>query len=113
MRRALLALTLVACARSTSSTASPGAAYDLVITNGTIIDGSGAARFRGDVAVSNGQIVRVERGSIPTDGAKRVIDAKGLLVAPGFIDLHAHLEPITEMPDAQSAAMQGVTLALG
>jgi dihydroorotase/N-acyl-D-amino-acid deacylase len=113
MRRALLALTLAACARSTSSTASPGAAYDLVITNGTIVDGTGAARFRGDVAVSDGRIVRVEHGSIPSDGAKRVIDATGLIVAPGFIDLHAHLEPLPGMPDAQSAAMQGVTLALG
>ena len=112
-RRVLLAVALAACARSTSSTASPGAAYDVVVTNGTIIDGSGAARFRGDVAVSNGQIVRVEHGSIPTAGAKRVIDAGGLIVAPGFIDLHAHLDPLPGMPDAQSAAMQGVTLALG
>jgi dihydroorotase/N-acyl-D-amino-acid deacylase len=45
--------------------------------------------------------------------AKRTIDATGLIVAPGFIDLHAHLEPLPQMPDAQSAAMQGVTLALG
>jgi N-acyl-D-amino-acid deacylase len=114
-----LALTLAACARSTSSRPSANAAlsalppYDLVITGGTVIDGSGAPRFRGDVAVTNGQIVRVEHGSIAITGAKRVIDATGLIVAPGFIDLHAHLEPLPEMPDAQSAAMQGVTLALG
>src|SRR6185503_14095024 len=87
--------------------------YDLLITNGTIIDGTGAARYRGDVAVTQGRVVRVERGSIPRAEATRVIDASGLIVAPGFIDLHAHLEPLPQMPDAQSAAMQGVTLALG
>jgi dihydroorotase/N-acyl-D-amino-acid deacylase len=107
-----------ACARGSSSppsrtAAAPSAPYDLVIANGTIVDGSGAPRFRGDVAVSNGRIVRVEHGSIPQAGAKRVIDAIGLIVAPGFIDLHAHLDPLPNMPDAQSAAMQGVTLALG
>jgi len=87
--------------------------YDLVIANGTIIDGTGAARYRGDVAITGDRIVRVERGSLPASSAKRTIDAKGLIVAPGFIDLHAHLDPLLRMPDAQSAAMQGVTLALG
>src|SRR5690606_7506060 len=45
--------------------------------------------------------------------AARVIDARGLIVAPGFIDLHAHLEPLLAMPDAKSAVTQGVTFALG
>jgi len=87
--------------------------YDVVIANGTIVDGTGAPRFRGDLAIRGDRVVRLERGSIPASLAKRVIDAKGLIVAPGFIDLHAHLDPLPEMPDAQSAAMQGVTLALG
>jgi N-acyl-D-amino-acid deacylase len=114
-----LAVILAACAHSTSSRSSASAAqsalppYDVVITGGTVIDGSGVPRFRGDVAVTHGQIVRVEHTSIPITGARRVIDATGLIVAPGFIDLHAHLEPLPDMPDAQSAAMQGVTLALG
>ena len=42
-----------------------------------------------------------------------MIDARGHVLAPGFIDMHAHLEPLLHMPDAQSAARQGVTLALG
>jgi dihydroorotase/N-acyl-D-amino-acid deacylase len=87
--------------------------YDVVIANGTVIDGSGAARFRGDVAITGDRIVRIVRGTIPRTQAKRVVDATGLIVAPGFIDLHAHLDPLLNMPDAQSAAMQGVTLALG
>src|SRR4051794_20355804 len=118
MRRAIAwacvtVATAIGCTHPSSNAAPSGAGYDLVITNGTIIDGSGASRFRGDVAVTKGQIVRVEHGSIAITGAKRVIDATGLIVAPGFIDLHAHLEPLPDMPDAQSAAMQGVTLALG
>jgi dihydroorotase/N-acyl-D-amino-acid deacylase len=87
--------------------------YDIVIANGTIIDGTGGPRYRGDIAITGDRVVRIERGSIPTGLAKRTIDARGLIVAPGFIDLHAHLDPLPQMPDAQSAVTQGVTLALG
>ena len=89
------------------------APYDLVITNARIIDGTGARRFSGDVAITGRQIVRVSTKPIPRDSTIRVIDARGHVLAPGFIDLHAHLEPLLGMPDAQSAARQGVTLALG
>jgi dihydroorotase/N-acyl-D-amino-acid deacylase len=89
------------------------APYDLVIANARIVDGTGARAFSGDVAITGRQIVRVARTRIPRDSALRVIDAKGHVLAPGFIDLHAHLEPLLTMPDAKSAAMQGVTLALG
>lgn len=88
-------------------------AYDLVITGGTVIDGTGAARYRADVAIRGDRIVAVSRTPIARAAARRVIDATGLVVAPGFIDLHAHLEPITTMPDAESHVRQGVTLALG
>src|SRR6185436_13740001 len=95
--------------------ASPALAqqYDLVIRNGTVIDGTGAARVRADVAITGGRIVRVSTTPIRGTDIKRVIDATGLIVAPGFIDLHAHLDPLLAMPDAQSAVRQGVTLALG
>src|SRR5215510_8463704 len=111
----IASLALAACASqsaTTSSSASPAGTYDLLITNGTIIDGTGAPRYRGDIAITGDHVVRVERGSIRAN-AKRTIDATGLIVSPGFIDLHAHLDPIMNLPDAQSAAMQGVTLALG
>lgn len=113
--RRLVGLVAVAgCAGASGSpSAAPSGTYDLLIAGGTIIDGTGDARYRGDIAITGDKIVRLERGSIPRGSAKRTIDATGLIVAPGFIDLHAHLDPVMNMPDAQSAAMQGVTLALG
>ncbi len=86
---------------------------DLLITGGTILDGTGTLGFAGDLAVRDGRIVRVSRERLPRDGAARVIDATGLVVAPGFLDLHAHIDGITRMPDAQSHVRQGVTLAIG
>jgi dihydroorotase/N-acyl-D-amino-acid deacylase len=106
-----LALALAAAASLAS--AAPAQQYDLVLANATIVDGTGAARFSGSVGVANGRIVRVARDQIPAAQARRVIDVNGHVVAPGFIDLHAHLEPLLQMPDAQSAVRQGVTLALG
>ncbi|MEO7964066.1 MAG: D-aminoacylase [Gemmatimonadaceae bacterium] len=87
--------------------------YDLIITGGTIIDGSGAARRQGDLAIRGDRIVLVSRIAIPASSARRVIDAHGLVVAPGFIDMHAHIEPLLQMPGAESHVRQGVTLALG
>jgi N-acyl-D-aspartate/D-glutamate deacylase len=62
---------------------------DLLVRNGTIVDGTGAPRHAGDVAVQDGRIVAV--GTI-TDAARHTIDADGLVVSPGFIDLHTHLD---------------------
>lgn len=87
--------------------------YDIVLANATIIDGSGGARYTGAVGITGGKITRVSREAIPAPQAKRVIDVKGHVVAPGFIDLHAHIEGLLRMPDAESAARQGVTLTLG
>ncbi|MFI5309951.1 MAG: amidohydrolase family protein [Gemmatimonadales bacterium] len=89
------------------------APYDVLITNARIVDGTGGPAYSGDVAITGRQIARVSTTPIPRDSALRVIDARGHVLAPGFIDMHAHLEPLLTMPDAQSAARQGVTLALG
>ena len=64
--------------------------YDLIIRNGTIIDGLGGEPYIGDVAVRDDVIAAV--GSVNGDGAKREIDATGLLVTPGFVDLHTHYD---------------------
>src|SRR5258707_14407391 len=83
-------------------------AFDLLIRNGTIVDGSGNPWFRGDVAVRGERIVAV--GRVPPGQAKREIDAKGLVVAPGFIDMHSHSDYLLlEDGDAQSKIRQGVT----
>jgi len=63
--------------------------YDLVIKNGTVIDGSGLPRFRADVAVQDGRIASIGR---IREGARQVLDAEGRVVAPGFIDGHTHMD---------------------
>jgi len=111
---ALLDRVIAARTRATPKPRLPTMApYDLVIANARIVDGTGAAASPGYIAITGRHIVRVSRERIPRDSALRVIDAKGHVLAPGFIDMHAHLEPLLTMPDAKSAAMQGITLALG
>ena len=63
--------------------------HDVIIRGADICDGSGAARRRGDVAVHDGRVVEV--GSV-AGAARRTIDADGLTLAPGFIDLHTHYD---------------------
>ncbi|MES2177871.1 MAG: D-aminoacylase [Gemmatimonadota bacterium] len=87
--------------------------YDLLIAGGTVIDGTGAERYRADVAITGDRIALVSRVPIPSTDARRVMNATGRIVSPGFIDLHAHLEPLPELNGAESAVTQGVTLALG
>jgi len=105
----LLAMTLgVAISMAHFAQEPSGPPYDLLIVGGHIIDGSGSPWYEGSVAVKNGRIVGVGRLNRAT--AKRVIDARGLTVAPGFIDLHCHSD-YTLLVDgtAQSKIRQGVT----
>lgn len=104
---------LVVCMLAGPRVQAQQATYDLLISGGTVIDGTGEARYRADVAIRGDRVVAVSRTPIARTAARRVIVATGLIVAPGFIDLHAHLDPITTLPDAQSHVRQGVTLALG
>ncbi len=87
--------------------------WSVLIRGGTIVDGTGSPRYAGDVALIGDRIAVVSRTPLDPARAARVVDATGLMVAPGFIDLHAHLEPLLRMPDAKSHVTQGVTLALG
>ncbi|MFQ5789395.1 MAG: amidohydrolase family protein [Acidobacteriota bacterium] len=87
--------------------------YDLLIRGGTVVDGSGEARFAADVAIRRDRIVRVERGGIPPEQAARLLDAEGLVVAPGFLDHHAHIQTtIHEHPLAENFTRQGITTIL-
>jgi N-acyl-D-amino-acid deacylase len=106
-------LALAAVGGGTQSVGGQVPLYDLLISGGTVVDGSGSPSYRADVAVTGSRIVLVSRTPLAAAQARRLIDARGLIVAPGFIDLHAHLDPILRMPDAESHVRQGVTLALG
>ncbi len=81
---------------------------DLLIRNGKIIDGTGNSWYYGDVAVRNGKVVAV--GKLDSLRARRVINANGLIVAPGFIDVHTHIEgDERENPEANNFIYDGVT----
>jgi N-acyl-D-amino-acid deacylase len=86
--------------------AAPAADYDLVIRNGRVIDGMGNAAFFADVAVKDGRIAAIGRR---LGAGTREIDAAGKVVAPGFIDVHAHAESIARNTDAENFKRMGVT----
>jgi N-acyl-D-amino-acid deacylase len=92
-------------AQSGSQSVTPS--YDVVVTNARVIDGSGNPWFRADVGVRDGRIVRI--GKIPASEARQTIDAKGQILAPGFIDVHTHVESIYSLPAAENFVRMGVT----
>ena len=63
--------------------------YDLVIKNGMVVDGSGSARYRADVAITDGKIAKIGRVN---EKSKQTIDAEGHVVSPGFVDGHTHMD---------------------
>src|SRR5690349_16632267 len=84
--------------------------HDLVIRNGTIVDGLGGEPYVGDVAVTNGVITAVGLVDGPT---RRAIDADGLLVTPGFVDLHTHYDGQAIWSDRLTpSSAHGVTTAV-
>ncbi len=97
----LIGLIAVSCLAQAQS-------FDLVIKNGKIIDGSGNSWYYGDVGVRQGKIVFIGRKEIYE--AKKIVDVKGLIVAPGFIDVHTHIEggELT-VPTADNFILDGVT----
>jgi N-acyl-D-amino-acid deacylase len=81
-------------------------ALDLILRHGTVIDGTGGARFQADVGISNGDIARV--GDLSGAAARAELDCAGLYVAPGFINIHSHASP-DALPTAPNMLTQGVT----
>jgi N-acyl-D-amino-acid deacylase len=116
-RGLVAALTLVAVAASTrvaaQAPAPPAAApASILIRGGTLIDGTGGLPWRADVRITGDRITAVAPSLTATSG-ERVIDATGLTVAPGFIDLHSHADRgIDRMPLAESQIRQGVTTSI-
>jgi N-acyl-D-amino-acid deacylase len=85
-------------------------AYDLIIRNGTIVDGTGAPRRRADVAISDGCIAEIGKCQ---DGARLVLDASDLIVAPGFIDPHTHYDAqICWDPLVSCSSWHGITTVI-
>ena len=87
------------------------AEYDVLIQGGTVVDGSRTPRFMGDVGIKDGKIAKIEpNGKLNPSDAKKTLDANGLVVAPGFIDLHTHYDAqINWDPYVTLSGWHGVT----
>lgn len=104
----LLAVAGAAAASLMAAPNDPGApVYDLLIVNGTVVDGTGRAGVREDVAVRGGVVAAV--GRLAGAAAKTTIDATGRVVAPGFIDVHTHADDPARTPLLENFARMGVT----
>lgn len=94
---------LLACTNAESEIASKTSKYDLVLVNGTIVDGTGGARFDGDIGIKDGRIEAI--GNLGEVSSGKFLDIKGQVVAPGFIDVHNHADRAFVSP--QSAGLHG------
>src|SRR5678815_1961067 len=100
MIRIPLILSLILSAATANLPMTPADQFDLVITNARIVDGTGNPWFRGSIAIEDGKITKV--GFFDTSVARQTIDAKNQIVAPGFIDVHTHVEDIYNIPTADN-----------
>jgi len=85
--------------------------FDIIIEKGSVYDGSGKVPKFADIGIKDEVIVKI--GDLSKAKANKRIDATNLSVAPGFIDIHAHLEPLVDLSDCESMLRQGVTTAIG
>jgi N-acyl-D-amino-acid deacylase len=108
MRRALLSSLALVLLLASGSAACNRPAYDLLVAGGTIVDGTGSEPRRGDLAISGGRIVDID--DLSGARASQTIDASGLVIAPGFIDIHNHSDmTLLDEPRCESMIRQGVT----
>ncbi|MGH9218496.1 MAG: D-aminoacylase, partial [Vicinamibacterales bacterium] len=102
MKRLILVLLLVPVLTAQAPT------YDLILKGGRIVDGTTSPWYAADLAITGDTIVRIAPAI--NEPAKRVVNVKGLIVAPGFIDIHTHARRgIFEVPTADNYVRQGVT----
>lgn len=87
--------------------------WDVLVRGGTIVDGSGTPGYPGDLAIRGDRIVRISPEPLDPSRALRVIEAEGMVVSPGFVDIHTHLDPLLQLLGGESHVRQGVTTALG
>ena len=105
-------LTVLCCLLTMDSCDFSAASFDIVITNGRIIDGTGNPWYHADVGIKNEKIDEI--GWLENRKADRIIDAEGMVVVPGFIDMHTHVERrILEFPAVENYIRQGVTTVVG
>ncbi len=108
LRLLVLSLVIISCAGQAAEPTN-----DLLITNATIIDGSGGESFQGNILIQNGIIVEVGDVNVNHDRVTDVIDAEGKVVSPGFIDTHSHGNPL-DTPRFDNFLSMGVTtISLG
>jgi N-acyl-D-amino-acid deacylase len=111
MRSLAVFIAAAGIAVATLAAQSPQAPYDLILRNGRIVDGTGSPWFSGDVAIRGDAIARIAPSI--AEPATRVVDVRGSVVAPGFIDIHTHARRgITQNPTAANYARQGVTTVM-
>lgn len=122
MRKLCLLLFLVGCQQSVppqSDTYSndtgdqgqgQGKAFDVIFAGGTVVDGLGTPRYRADVGIRNERIIAINSDGLRREDAELTVDIEGLILSPGFIDNHAHIQTsIHEHPLAENFTRQGIT----
>lgn len=86
--------------------------YDLIIKNGQVINGTGSPWYKADIALKGDKIAAI--GRLDESQARKIIDASGLIITPGFIDVHTHCDRgIARIPTADNYILQGVTTVIG
>jgi N-acyl-D-aspartate/D-glutamate deacylase len=115
MKRILLfaaILTTAACQQSAppESPAGDDKAFDIILTGGTVVDGLGNPRYKADLGIKGDRIIAISQDTLNADDAHESIDVSNLIVSPGFIDNHAHIQTtIHEHPLAENFTRQGIT----